>query len=64
MNKHVFQLHAKRKNKAQFVDTMEALRIYSSTVYKNDVDSLTILFTELKEPKKMKRIRSRARTGR
>ena len=34
MNGHVFQLHAERKNKAQFADTMEALRIYTSTAYK------------------------------
>ena len=33
MNGHVFQLHAERSNKAQFTDTMEALRIYASTAY-------------------------------
>ena len=27
MNGHVFQLHAERKNKPQFADTMEALKI-------------------------------------
>ena len=31
MNGHVFQLHAKKNNKAQFPDTMEALRLYTST---------------------------------
>ena len=50
MNGHVFQLHAERKNKAQFTDTMEALRIYASTAYKNDIESLTVLFMELEEP--------------
>ena len=50
MNGHVFQLHAERKNKAQFADTMEALRIYTSTAYTNDIKSLTVLFMELKEP--------------
>ena len=49
MNGHVFQLHAERSNKAHFDDLMEALRIYSSTVYKNDIESLSKLFTELKE---------------
>ena len=50
MNRHVFQLHAERSNKSQFDASMEALRIYSSTVYKNDIESLSKLFTELKEP--------------
>ena len=50
MNGHIFQLHAERKNKAQFTDTMEALRIYASTTYKNDIESLTILFMDLGEP--------------
>ena len=51
MNGHVFQLHAERKNKAQFSDSMEALRIYSSTAYKNDIESLNILFTDLEKPR-------------
>ena len=50
MNEHVFQLHTERSNKSQFEDSMEALRIYSSTVYKNDIESLNKLFIELKEP--------------
>ena len=50
MNEHVFQLHAERKNKAQFADTMESSRIYASTAYTNDTESLTVLFTELEEP--------------
>ena len=37
MNGHVFQLHAERKNKAEFADTMEALRIYASTAYTSDI---------------------------
>ena len=47
MNGHVFQLHAERFNRPQFEDTMEALRIYSSTIYKNDIESLNKVFTEL-----------------
>ena len=50
MNSHVFQLHAKRNNKSQFSDTMEALKIYASTAFKNDIEALTLLFTGLKEP--------------
>ena len=50
MNGHVFQTHAERKDKSQFEDTMEALRIYASSAYKNDIESMTILFTELKNP--------------
>ena len=43
-------MHAERTNKSQFEDTTEALRIYSSTAYKSDIESLNQLFTELKEP--------------
>ena len=47
MNGHVFQLHSERNNKSQFGDTVKALRVYSSEVFKNDIESLTILFTDL-----------------
>ena len=50
MNGHVFQLHAERTNRAQFEDTMEALRIYASTVYKADIEHLNKMFTELMPP--------------
>ena len=50
MNGNVFQIHSERKNKSQFTETIEALRVYSSTEYKNDIESLTILFAELKTP--------------
>ena len=51
MNGHIFQLHAKRKNKSQFADTMEALRMYASSAFKNDIEYPTPLFTDLKEPR-------------
>ena len=50
MNGNVFQLHLERKSKSQFGDTVKALRVYSSEVFKNDIESLTILFTDLSEP--------------
>ena len=50
MNGHVFQTHPERKEKSQFEDTMEALMIYESSVYKSDIESMNILFTELKTP--------------
>ena len=50
MNGHVFQIHAERNNKSQFEDTMESLRIYASSAFKNDIEYLTPLFTDLKEP--------------
>ena len=50
MNGRVFQSHSERKNKAQFADTMEALRIYSSLVYKDDIELLIVLFTEPGKP--------------
>ena len=50
MNGHVFQLHSERKNKSQFGDTVKALRVYSSETFKNDIEALTVLFTDLVEP--------------
>ena len=50
INGHVFQVHSDRKNKSQFMETLEALRIYSSTTYKDDIESLTVLFTKLEQP--------------
>ena len=38
MNGNVFQLHSECKNKSQFIDTIEALRVYSSSVLANDGD--------------------------
>ena len=51
MNGHMFQTHSERTNKSQFADTMEALRIYASTAYKSDIESMTALFTSLEEPR-------------
>ena len=51
MNGNVFQLHSERKNKSQFGDTVKALSVYSSEVFKNDIEALTSLFTDLAEPK-------------
>ena len=51
MNGHVFQTHAERTNKSQFVDTVERLRVYCSKAYKSDIESLTPLFTKLEKPK-------------
>ena len=50
MNGNVFQLHAERKSKSQFGDTVKALRVSSSEVFKNNIEPLTILFTDLSEP--------------
>ena len=51
MNDHVFQTHAERTNKSQFIDTIEKLRVYCSKAYKNDIEALTPLFTKLETPK-------------
>ena len=50
MNGHVFQLHAKMKNKSQFSNTINALRMYASSVYTNNIESMNIMFTEVEEP--------------
>ena len=50
MNGNVFQLHSERKNKSQFIDTIEALRVYYSSEYKSDIESLNVLLTNLETP--------------
>ena len=50
MNGNVFQLHSERKNKSQFINTIEALRVYSSSEYKSEIESLNVLFTNLETP--------------
>ena len=55
MNGNVFQINSERKNKSQFTETIEALNVYSSTEYKNDIESLTVLFTDLKIQKSRNR---------
>ena len=50
MNGHVFQTHAERSNKNQFIDNVEVLRVYCSTAYKSDIEALAPLFKSLKKP--------------
>ena len=50
LNGNVFQVHSERKNKSQFMDSIEALRVYSSVAYKSDIEALTVLFTKLEVP--------------
>ena len=50
MNSNVFQTHAEQKKRGQFQDTMDALKVYSSTTFRKDINHLTKLFTELKTP--------------
>ena len=46
LNGNVFQVHSERKNKSQFMDSIEALRVYSSVAYRSDIEALTVLFTK------------------
>ena len=50
LNGNVFQVHSERKNESQFMDSIEALRVYSSVAYKSDIEALTVLFTKLEVP--------------
>mmetsp|Transcript_7064 Transcript_7064/g.10126 ORF Transcript_7064/g.10126 Transcript_7064/m.10126 type:complete len:184 (+) Transcript_7064:465-1016(+) len=49
MGGHVFQFHSEQKSN-QFDKTMQALKIYASKVYKNDMTNLTPFFESLKMP--------------
>jgi len=50
MNGNVFQLATERKKRDQFEDTLEALKIYASTKFSDDITYLDPLFKRLKEP--------------
>ena len=50
MNGQVFQLQAEQKKKGQFQETLDQLKIYSSSVHIKDIKHLKILCTELELP--------------
>jgi len=50
MNGNVFQLATERKTKDQFNDTLEALNIYPSAKFSEDIAHLDPLFQKLKKP--------------
>jgi len=58
MNGNVFQLATERKKKDQFDDTLEALKIYASTKFAEDIAHLDPLFRKLKRPTVAKPVKS------
>ena len=46
----VFQLYTEQTSATEFQDTMDALEIFAVTTYKNHVNYLHPLFTDLEEP--------------
>ena len=50
MNGAGFEIHVEQLPKGLFQDTLDALKIYSSTIHKLDIDSLNVLFIDLTEP--------------
>ena len=46
----VFQVQAERPKRGQFQDSVDSLKVYSSTHFKNDIGYLNILFTKLEKP--------------
>ena len=50
MNGNVFQTHSEQRKRGQFQDTMDALKVYASTVYKKDIRYLNPLFNRLERP--------------
>ena len=50
MNGTVFEIHVEQPLKEKFQDTLDALKIYSSTIHKQDTASLNVLFINLTEP--------------
>ena len=50
MNGDVFEIHVAQLPKGKFQDTLDTMKIYSSTVYTQDIDSLNSLFISLMGP--------------
>jgi len=50
MNGNVLQLATERKKRDQFEDTLEALKIYASTKFSDEITYLNPIFRKLKEP--------------
>ena len=50
MGGHVFQTHSEQRKRGQFQDTMDALKIYLSTIYKSDIKYLNPLFNKPEQP--------------
>ena len=47
---HVFQVHSEQRNRGQFQDTLDQLKIYVSTNYKKEIKHMRKLFTDLQTP--------------
>jgi hypothetical protein len=54
MGGHVFQIHSEQTKRGQFQDTLDALKVYSSTTFRKEITSLNKLFTQLKTPEVVK----------
>jgi len=50
MDGHVFQVTGEQSKKGQFHETMDRMKVYTSTITNKDTSDLNILFTDLKEP--------------
>ena len=43
MNGHVFQTNSEQKNRDQFQDTLDALKVYSSKIYRKNITSKSLI---------------------
>lgn len=50
MSGHVVETHTKQIKRGQFQDTLNMLKIYLSTQFKQDVNYFTPLFSQFREP--------------
>ena len=51
---HVFQVHSEQRKRGQFQDTLDQLKIYTSTNYKKEIKHMRRLFTEIQTPQMSK----------
>ena len=50
INRNVFQTHLEQRKRGQFPDTLSALKLYASIIYKNYIRYLSPLFNKLEQP--------------
>ena len=48
MNGHIFETHSGQSNRGQFQDSLDTLKFYAFTKFKQDISLLSPLFSQLK----------------
>ena len=50
LNGNIFQVHTEQRKRGQFQTTLDALQVFTSTKFKNEIEHLNRLFIDLTKP--------------